>query len=213
MRKLLLIVLLVAVAVGAWYLRGRFESGPPTNGDTAVASASPWQPITPEGAARAKRALDGLGQPRGPVFASLAAGDLASYIYESLKRQLPPSADSIEAAVIDSLMYVRASVSLDELGGQRVLGPLAGMLGGRERLQMGGTFEILRPGLAQFRIRAVRLGNFNLPERVIPRLLRAVRRGSLPEGVADDALPLVVPAYLAETRISQGKVVVYKNVP
>jgi hypothetical protein len=110
-------------------------------------------------------------------------------------------------------MYVRASVALRDLGGKDVLGPLASFGGGRERLEMGGVFDVLRPGLAQFRIRAVKVGNLSLPQRVIPRLLGAVRRGTLPPGVAADALPLLIPPYLGAARIGEGRIVLYKSAP
>ena len=39
-----------------------------------------------------------------------------------------------------------------------------------------------------------------------------MRRGARPEGVTDDALPLVVPSYIGDVRIGQGKVTLYKSV-
>jgi hypothetical protein len=212
MRRLVLVALLIVAVAAGWWLRDHWRADPTAPERDATAD-SVWQPVTTAGAERARRAIEGLGRPQGPAVVSLGAGDLASYIYESLRKQLPPSADSIEAAVLEDLMHVRASVALSDLGGPAVLGPLASLSDGRERLQMGGTFEVLRPGLAQFRIRAVRVGNLTLPQRMIPRLLRAVRRGSMPEGVADDALPLVVPAYIAETRIGNAKLILYRDVP
>jgi hypothetical protein len=46
---------------------------------------------------------------------------------------------------------------------------------------------------------------------MIPRLLRRVARGSRPPGLADDGLPLEVPAFVADVRIGQGRVTLYKS--
>ena len=104
-----------------------------------------WEPLTAQGADRTRQLLTRLSQPSGPVFGNLSGGDVASYVYQSLARQLPPSADSIQAAVIGDRLYIRASVQLKDLGGTSSLGPLAGMLGDREQMQFGGTFHIVKP--------------------------------------------------------------------
>jgi hypothetical protein len=146
------------------------------------------------------------------VFVNLAPGEVASYFYIALAEQLPPSADSIEATTIGNRMYVRAVISLDDFKAADALGPLAGILGRRERLQLGGTFAVIRPGLAQFLVEDVRLGELHIPGGAIPKLLRQIRRGSRPDGVAENGLPFVVPAYLGDARIAAGKVTLYKTV-
>src|SRR5688500_16845304 len=56
-----------------------------------------WQPLTPQGGERARRALAQLEQPSGPSTITVTVPDLAAYVYQELARQLPPSADSVEA--------------------------------------------------------------------------------------------------------------------
>ena len=124
--------------------------------------------------------------------------------------QLPPSADSIEAATVGSRLYVRAVISLDDFKAADALGPLGGILGRRERLQMGGTFAVLRPGLAQFLVEDVRLGQLPIPRGAIPKLLAQVRRGTRPTGDAENGLPFVVPTYLSDARVADGNVTLYK---
>jgi hypothetical protein len=204
-----LVVVLLAAAAG-WYLRDRisFDRG----GETTVADTGVvWEPITTEGAERARRALEDLGQRAAPVFASLRPGDLSSYIFVALARQLPPSAENIEAAVIGDRLHVRASVKLSDFGGAGALGPLAGFLRERETMQFGGYFHVIRSGLAEFRVTELRLGDFNVPGNLIPRLIRGFSKGARPGGVSDDGLPLVVPDYLADVRIANGRVVLYRN--
>jgi hypothetical protein len=154
-----------------------------------------------------------LSQPTGPVFGNLSAGDVASYVYQALSKQLPPSADSIEAAVIGDRLYIRASVRLQDLGGTSTLGPLSGMLGERERMQFGGTFHVIRPQLAEYEVKDIKIRDLSLPQAMIPRVLSQSERGSRPEGLSPDGLPLVVPKYLGDVRIANGRVTLYKTLP
>jgi hypothetical protein len=202
-------IVVVALAAG-WLLRDRWLDG---GARSDVAAGPAWEPLTAEGAARARTAIGGLGSRGGPVFASLRPGDLAAYIFEELAKQLPPSAENIRAAVIGERVHIKASVKLSELGGASTLGPLAGLLSERDTVRFGGAFEVIRPGLAQYRVRELHVGNLALPAPLIPRVIRQVRRGAVPEGVTDDGLALTIPEYIADVRIGDGKVTVYKNAP
>jgi hypothetical protein len=133
-------------------------------------------------------------------------------VYQALAKQLPPSADSIEAAVIGDRLYIRASVRLQDLGGTSVLGPLAGMLGERERMEFGGTFHVIRPQLAEYEVKDIKIRDLSLPQAMIPRVLAQTERGSRPEGLSPDGLPIVVPKYLGDVRIANGRVTLYKTV-
>ena len=204
------LALIVLVLAGAWLTRDRWL--PRLTGHTPTAATGPnWQPLTPEGAARTRQALAQLSQPRGPVFTNLPGADVASYVFQSLARQLPPSADSVEAAIIGERLYIRASVLLRDLGGTATLGPLAGMLGERERMQFGGTFHIVRPQLAEFEVKDIKIRDFSVPPAMIPRLLRQIERGARPEGLSPDGLPIVIPPYLGDVRIGNDRITLYKG--
>jgi hypothetical protein len=204
-------------AVAAYLVRDRWlpylpniSNGPRTTRSGPMAR---WEPVSDDAAARARRAVESLGRRNGPVFVNLPPGDLASYFYIALAEQLPPSADSIEAATVGNRMYVRAVISLDDFKAADALGPLGGVLGRRERLQMGGTFSVIRPGLAQFLVEDVRLGELPIPRSAIPKLLRQIRRGTMPPGVSESGLPFVVPTYLGDARVADGKITLYKTTP
>ena len=204
----LVVVLLFAVI--AWLLRDRWYAK--VTGRAPAAAAGPvWEPLSPQGAERARRALERLSHPSGPVFADLSGGDVASYMFQSLAKQLPESADSVEAAVIGDRLYIRASVRLKDLGGASTLGPVAGMLGDRERMQFGGTFHIVRSQLAEFQVKDIKIRDFSVPLTMIPRVLRQIERGSRPEGLSPDGLPVVIPSYLGDVRIGDGKITLYKT--
>src|SRR3954463_16185844 len=84
------------VCVAGWLTRDRWL---PMVGWRSVAATGPtWEPLSDAGAERARAALTKLSQARGPVFANLSGGDVASYVYRELARQLPASTDSVEAA-------------------------------------------------------------------------------------------------------------------
>jgi hypothetical protein len=210
-----LVVLCIAV-VAAYLVRDRWmpliNKNLPGSRTTTAPRGPTWEPVSDEAAARARRTVESLGRRSGPVFVNLPPGDVASYFYIALAEQLPPSADSIEATTIANRMYVRAVISLDDFKAADALGSLAGMVGRRERIQLGGTFAIIRPGLAQFVVEDVRLGELPIPRGAIPKVLRQIRRGTRPAGVAENGLPFVVPTYLADARVADGKVTLYKTV-
>jgi hypothetical protein len=158
-------------------------------------------------------ALATLQKSRGPVFVAVRPGDLASYVLQQLVKQLPPSADSIEAAAFGDRLYVRASVKPTDFGGSDVLGSLSGFLSDRERMQFGGSFHIIRAGLAEFRVQEIRLHDFPMPPRAIPRLLQRIERGARPPGLSPDGLPLVVPNYISDVRVEPGKITLFKGNP
>ena len=205
-----LLVLLVAAGVAAWYFDVDVPWPRRESGTATAARDSVWEPVTDDGAARARQAVESLGRRGGPAYATVRPGDLASYFFIALSRQLPPSADSIEAAVIGDRVYVRANVSLREFRSLDGLGGLAGFLGDRERMQLGGRFQVIRPGLAQFLVEDVQLREFSVPRRVIPRLMREVRRGTMPDSVSENGLPFETPPYVADVRAGQGRVTIYK---
>ena len=214
-RKLGCLALVLVLAVALWLTRARWLPLVSGDGDRAAAPAGEgvWEPVTQAGAERARMAIAGLAPRSGPVFANLRPGDVASYVFLALRRELPPSATNIAATVIGDRLYVRAEVSLADVGGAEILGPLAGFLGDRETMLFGGTFEVLRPGLAQFHVLELKLRELAIPQKMLPRLVQRIGRGARPEGVAPGALPLVIPDHIGDVRVGKGKVTLYKNVP
>jgi hypothetical protein len=207
------LAVLACIAIVAWITKDRWLQRVTGHAPANVATGPVWEPLTPQGAERTRKMLERLSKPSGPVFGNLSGGDVASYVFQSLAKQLPQSADSVEAAVIGDRLYIRASVKLQDLGGTSVLGPLAGMLGDRERMEFGGSFHVIRPQLAEYQVKDIKIRDLSIPSTMIPRLLRQTERGSRPDGLSSDGLPIVVPAYLGDVRIADGRVTLYKTVP
>jgi hypothetical protein len=174
-------------------------------GDTV----SGWESLTPERAERGEREVRALAAPHGPVYVSLRPGELASYAFLSLASALPASARDAQAAVIDDRVYIRSVVSLRDFAG--ALGALGGLVGERDTLRLGGTFDVLAPGRAEFRVQDVQIGNVPVPEKLIPSLVRRVRKRAPTAGVAPDALEIPVPDYIGDVRIARGRITLYKR--
>ena len=199
--------LLAILAIAGWFTRDlwlpeRFHTHPSTP------SASAWQPLSQAGADRTRAALTKLSQPRGPVFQTLSGAAVASYVFREVARQLPPSTDSVQAMVEGDRMSMRASVDMSELRG---LGGAIGMLGGRERVQLTGTLRLVSPGLAEFQVQQVRIGELPLPRRMIPSLISRFSRARRPAGLDANALPLPIPSYVGDIRVANGRITLYKN--
>lgn len=206
-----LVIILVAALLyftrGTW--RPLLDRSSGRDRDVAVADATPtWQPLTQPAAERGERAVRALAARRGPVYVSLRAGELASYAFLSLSESLPAALRDAQTAVIGDRVYVRAVVSPGDLPGGGALGNL---ISRRDTLRLGGTFDVLRPGLAQFRVRDIQLGSIPLPAAAIPGVVARVRRGAVPAGVARDAFPVPVPDYIGDVRIARSRVTLYKT--
>lgn len=208
------LVVFAVLAVAAWFTRSFWL--PLFDRDstaTETAALPTWQPLTPDGARRAEAELQRLQQPRGPMYVTTSAGDLASYIVNELTRALPGSTDSIEAAAIDDQLHVRALVRTAELGTTRELGPLAALLGERERLELAGTIRVIRPGLAELQVKQIRVRDLSIPSALIPNLIRQITRGERTEGLSPDGIPLRTPEYIADVRVQNGMITLYKPAP
>jgi hypothetical protein len=229
-RRLFSLIVLAVAGVGAYYtrdlwlpkLRGAMGGnavvaapGAPTQTPaTTAATDTGWASLSFPVAEKGRQALSRLTRPKGPAYVSLTAGEFAGALLDSLAAQLPASADSVQVRAEGSEFLVRASVRLGDIGGRAVLGPLAAMVGDRERLTLGGTLEpTVIPGVAQFKLTRVKVGDFAVPGAVVPRLVKALKRQPTTPGVEISALQVRLPAGVGDIRVAQGKVTLYRATP
>lgn len=231
-RRLISLVVLAVAAVGAfatrdiWLPKLRAAIGQPaatpavgTTPDSAARHAattadSGWAALSFPASERGRRSLSRLTQAKGPAFVTMTASEFAGALLDSLSAQLPASADSVQVRAQGSEFQVRASVRLGDVGGRAVLGPLASMVGDRERLTLGGTLEPTAvAGVAQYKLTRVKVGDFAVPGAVVPRLVKALKRNSTTGGVEVSALQVRLPAGVADIRVAQGKVTLYRASP
>ncbi|HET6680364.1 MAG TPA: hypothetical protein VFG84_04135 [Gemmatimonadaceae bacterium] len=211
LRRLIGLAILLVIALFAWMYRDRWMPGRSAAGaDTATATIVVWQPVSDSGAARGREAIQSLARDGGPAYVDLEAGDLLSYVAQALARRLPASASDLEAAVRDDQLVVRATIALDDAKIAEALGPLSGMLRSRETVEMAGELRVVEPGLGELRVAEVKVGDLRLPGAAIPALLRQIRRGEQPTGVADNALTVELPEYIGDVRVRDGRITLYK---
>ena len=211
--RTILLLFVVLLAGFLWLTRDRWlHYLPGSHGGTAVTEPV-WEPLTPDAAARGKRAIDALSARSGPVFANLKGAEVASYIFQRAGAALPSASDSAEAAVIGDVLYVRAIVPMKAVAASGALRPFGGLLNDREPLTLGGTLHVIRPGLSEFQLREVKLREFKVPGRVIPQLVKQLDRGPRPEGVSPDGIAVKTPPSLADVRIADHRVTLYRATP
>ena len=210
-----LVLILVLVALWYWYARVERPAAATAATEaatTATSVRSGWQPLTTSDAERGRVAVQSLERQSGPVFANLTPAEAASYIFTVLAKQLPPSAKNAQASIIGDRLYVRSEVELKDFGGTKALGPVGMLLGERDSVRFGGTINMLRPGLAEFLVQELKLGRIEVPTTLIPRLLTQMKQGKTVPGISQNGLPMVMPPYISDVRISNGKITLYKSV-
>jgi hypothetical protein len=208
----LIIVVLICFAAWYWYRRVPMSTSATTTVGTTTSTNGGWQPLTAADAERGRAAVQSLGSQSGPVFANLTAAEAASYIFTVLAKQLPPSAQNVQAAIVGDRLYVRSDVELKDFGGSKALGPLGMLLGDRDSVRLGGTINMLKPGLGEFLVQEVKLGKLDVPSALIPRILSQMKKGKPVDGISQNGLPMVMPSYISDVRIANGKITLYKSV-
>ena len=172
-----------------------------------------WVPLTERGAARADQTIARLGTQTSTVFVNIRPADFAAYVVMDIAGKLPPPNDTAVAQARTGALRLRTSLDLKQIGGETSLGPLGTLLHDRERLELAGTFDVVRRGVAEFRVDDVRVRDFSVPQSLIPTLVHRVENGPHPVGLASNGLLLNVPPYVADIRVTNGAVAVYKAVP
>jgi hypothetical protein len=208
------LALLLIAGAAAYLTRDRWIDHLPwksSHAESTVTSADPWKPLTQAGADRTRDALQKLSSPRGPVYLTLEGSDIASYIFIQIAKQMPPATDSFAARIDGDHIRLRARMRTADLGGA-VTGVLGKLIGERERVEMGGTLRVIGKGRAEFNVDDVRVRDVGLPELVISRLIQSVSKGPRQAGLSENGLPVAIPSYIGDVRISNGKVTLYKNV-
>lgn len=203
------LVLILLLAAAAFLTRDRW--GPRILGDRGSTTVT-WEPVTEAGATKAGDAVESLARPSGPAYVNLTAAELASLIASRAVGGLPRSVDSVQAAIEEDRVRLRARINLEDLRGLD-LGPLSGLLNRRERFEAAGTLDIVRPGLAQFVVSAAQIGDLPIPVSMIPRVLERLSPEPRPDGVAQSGIPFAVPESIGDVRVARGRVTLYKRTP
>jgi hypothetical protein len=216
-RRVGCLILIIALA-GLWYWYARVRPTSSATSTTSTATGATitntgWEPLSQADADRGRIAVESLGQRSGPVFANLSPAEAASYIFLVVAKQLPPSARNVEASISGDRLNVRSEVDMKDFGGAGQLGTLGMLLGSRDSVFLGGTIHMLKPGLGEFLVQQAKIGKLDVPQGLIPKLIAQMKKKGKPiEGIAPNGLPMVMPSYISDVRIANGKITLYKSV-
>lgn len=197
--------MLVVIAAAGYYWWAVKGSQP------AVVAAGVWHPVTRSDESTAALAVSSLRADHGRVYANLTPAEAVAYLIQQTAKQLPPSSTDVRAMVSGDQLHVSAVVPLKDLGAEQALGPLAGMIGARDTVELAGRVDLIRAGLAQMHVTTARIHELTLPQAMLPKLVQQMRHDA-PDGIAPDAFPIPLPPYIGDVRIADGKVTLYKNV-
>ncbi|MEO8576992.1 MAG: hypothetical protein ABI556_09840 [Gemmatimonadales bacterium] len=218
-RRLGCLVFFLIIGVICWFNRDRLETiyrryaGGPPSADTSTVIRVPgdWEALSAAKGTAGQGKVSSLSTKGGPAYVNLSPGEASSYILTSAIRQLPGASEQATSSVRGDRLYVRSNIDLKQLGAAKVLGPLGALLGDRDTVQLGGTIHVLRPGVGEFNVKDIKVGAFPIPTAIIPRLVARLRKGEMPAGLSNDALPMKLPAYIGDVRIADGRITVYKK--
>lgn len=196
------------VAVGAFVTRDMWL--PRITGVRPDAGVQ-WERVTDDRRERARNEVRSLGNPTGPVYTTLSAAEVSALVLDEAQRRYPTAIQGGEAAVEGDQLKVRATVNFAEIRGLDGLGPITQMLGGRQQVALSGTLGILRPGVAEFRVKEAKIGELIIPAQAIPRLVAQLSKGEREPGAAPDGIPFPVPPHIGDVRVDKGRVTLYKS--
>lgn len=181
-----------------------------------------WVPLAAP-SARPGGALVRLGRRGGPAYVSVGADSLAVALGPALAAMLPSGLVTDRALALQGeRLYLRGVVERSDLLGAGALASLlGGVVEGRDTLLLEGGLTLARPGVLVYKVRAIRLGAVAVPDPLHPAVLVRLRQEAPGDGrdsaagppLPEDALPLRIPAAVADVRIADGRVVFYRAVP
>lgn len=206
-------VILLALGAAGWAFRDTWlpKVKEMVSAEAPDATVQGWAPITEAGGRRALARIETLGAPRGPGVVTVAPADFAAYVLGSALVRLANADSAPQALLRENKLFLRTSIRLGDLGGRESLGPLARMFNDSEPLTLAGRIEPVRPGLAQFRLTEVSLRDLVIPKAAVTRLVRRWGPADRPDSLDVAALPIALPAYVAEVRVRDDRISVYRG--
>ncbi|HJQ10083.1 MAG TPA: hypothetical protein VJ840_03555 [Gemmatimonadaceae bacterium] len=217
-RRLGCLILFIVLLFVAWYWYARVDRKQTSATDATTidaatgSSSSGWQSFTPADAERGNAALNAFNRPSGPVFVNLTPAEAGSYLLSLVSKQLPPSATNAQAAVVGNKLYVRSEVEWKDFGNTSTLSSIRMLLGERDSVLLGGTISMIRPGLAELNVEEMKLGKFDVPAALRNRIVAEIKKKNTVRTVSPNALPVILPSYITDVRIANGKITLYKSV-
>jgi hypothetical protein len=196
------LVLLVALGA-AWLYRDRLEHEARRLIDRVqgVVPSQEGRPgVSALESARAK--VDSLNGWRADSVV-LTPSEFASLVGSGMDRQLRGQLDSLRVELLDGEIRVSGRLRTAALSPE-LIGPLGGALGPTEPVDATGPLRVTRPGAGEWRVRSFRIGDFPIPEEMVPRLV-----GQALGDPRRTAVPVKVPAGVRAIRVRPGGAILY----
>lgn len=205
-------VLLLVLGAAAWHWRDLWlpKAKELVTAELPGEEVDGWQPLTRAGARRTVERVQRLRAPTGPAFVNVAAADFASYVLGAALTRLAEVDSAPVAIVHEGQLWLRTLIRLSDLGGRESLGPLSGLVNDVEPLTIAGRLEPVRNGLAQYRLTEVAIRDLKVPDLAVSRLVTRWGPPVRADGVAAEALPVELPSFVADIRLVNGRVTLYK---
>ncbi len=191
MRRIALLVVLLALIVGAWLFRDRLIEMWQN-----LRSSDEPQNVSPELADRAEAKLAAMMEPDPPSRVSLTSAELQSLVAYRMRDALPSFILDPVVTIDDGDLRVRARVPVDEVAGMRGLGggseEILAMLPDTTEVEAKGHLIPLGDGRVGLAVDEITAASIPLPGRMIPRILAGVGRVDHPD-LPREALAVRLP--------------------
>ena len=190
MRRLGLLVVLVALLIGAWVFRDRLIA----MWQSLRAEDVP-QEVSPELASRAEEKLAAMNEPNPPARVTLSSRELQSLVTYRMAAALPSFILEPAVTVEDGELRVLARVPTEEVAGMKGLGgsdEILSMLPDTTEVVAKGHLIPLGDGRVALSVDEVTAASIPLPDRMIPRILERIGRRDEPN-LPSDALAVRLP--------------------
>ena len=133
----------------------------------------------------------------------LTPSEFASLVGSGMDRRLRGQLDSLQVQLLDGEIRVSARLRTSALSPELV-GPLAGALGPTEPVDAAGPVRVTRAGVGEWRVRSFRIGDFSVPDELVPRLV-----GQALGDPGRATVPVMVPKGVRAIRVRPGAAILY----
>lgn len=213
-----------ALGAGVWWLNGgeipwdiKFSLREKGAG-APQAQVYEWVPVS-KGESTGAQKVASLAKAGGPAYVTLSAGEVAGLFTAGIKKALPGASEDVRLALAGDHMHIQTRVHADRLAGDGTLGTALGAvvgkaIGSNDTLHIAATVSVNKPGAADLHVDKLSIRKIDLPVRLIPPVVRALRSHSgNADSASSDAIPVPLPEAIGDIRISNGRMTIYRATP
>ena len=207
MRRIALLVVLLALLAGAWLFRDRLIGM-----WQSLRSEDVPQEVSPELATRAEQKLAAMTDENPPARVTLTSPELQSLVAYRMAQALPTFILDPAVTVEEGELRVHARVPTQEVAGMQGLGgseEILSMLPDTTEVVAKGHLIPLGDGRVALSVDEVTAASIPLPARMIPRILERIGRRDEPN-LPSDALAVRLPDGVANV-FADGDSIVFMS--